>query len=142
MPEANNQSAPVEGTRVEGLYVERLYNLGNYENFKVGVRVAIGQGDDPGRVLVCLENIFESLRAKSGVSDFQLERAKRALAKPESDLDATERANLEDYRSYVKRDEDARERRRKAVAALSTFDFTIEYKDHKEDWTERDDIEF
>jgi len=142
MSEANNQSAPVERTRVEGLYVERLYNLGNYENFKVGVRVAVGQGDDPGRVLTSLENILEDLRAKSGVSDFQLERAKRALAKAESELNETEKVNLDDYRSYVQRDEDASERRRKAHEALSTLDYTIEHKDHKEDWDDEDGPEF
>lgn len=139
MPETNNQSA--EQTRVEGLYVERLYNLGNYENFKVGVRVAVGQGDDPGRVLTSLENILENLRAKSGVSDYQLTRAKAALAKPESELDEHEKVALDDYRSYVQRDEDARECRRKAHEALTTLDYTTEHKDHKQDWDDGD-IEF
>lgn len=145
MPEANNQA--VEQTRVTGIYVERLFNLGNYENIKYGVRVEIAQGDDPGRVLVNLENILEDLRASSGVSDYVLERAKRELAKPEAELEALEpyeKDKLEDYRRYVQQDEDARERRRKAREALATLNYTSERKDHKEDWSDDrpDDIEF
>ena len=135
MLEANGQSTP-EQSRVEGLYVERLFNLGNYENIKYGVRVAVGQGDNPGRVLVNLENILNDLYAKSGVTDYVLDKAKRALAKPESELDEHEKVALDDYRGYVQRDEDARERRRKAREALATLDYTVEHKDHKEDWDE------
>src|SRR5262245_32483988 len=105
MPEANNQSAPVEQTRVTSIVVERLFNLGNYENIKVGVRVDVGQGADPARVLVSLENILEGLRAKSNVSEWELRRAKAALEKPESELDEYEKNRLEEYRGYVKRDE-------------------------------------
>jgi hypothetical protein len=143
MPDANNQSVPE--TRVEGLYVERLYNLGNYENFKVGVRVAIGWGDDPGRVLTSLERILEDFHAKSGVSDWELERAKRTLAKPEAELeelDEYEKKKLADYRDYVRRDEVASERRRKAREALLTLNYTTEHKDHKEKRDDGDDMEF
>jgi hypothetical protein len=139
MPEANNQSVPE--TRVEGLYVERLYNLGNYENFKVGVRVAVGQGDDPARVLVSLENILNDMRASSGVSEWEIERAKRTLAMPEAELEALdeyEKKKLEDYRRYVRQDEEARERRRKAREALSTLNYTTEHKDHKQDGDDDD----
>jgi hypothetical protein len=140
MSEANNQSA--QQARVEGLYVERLYNLGNYENFKVGVRVAVGQGDDPGRVLASLENVLNDLLAKHGVSDWYLEKAKRALAKPEAELEEHEKGDLDDYRKAVAKVEEASERRRKAREALVTLNYTTEHKDHKEKWDDGDDMEF
>lgn len=141
--EANNQSAPAEQTRVTSIVVERLFNLGNYENVKVGVRVEVCHGDDPGRILASLEQILEDIRAKSGVSDWELERAKRTLAKPEAELEALdeyEKKKLNDYRDYIRRDEEARERRRKAIEALSTLDYTREHKDHKEDRVDDDDL--
>lgn len=128
MPEANNQSAPVEQSRVEGIYVERLFNLGNYENIKYGVRVEIARGDDPARVLTSLENILCDLRAKHGVSDWFLERAKAALAKL-GEVDEIEREKLGDYRAAVRKVEEANERRRKAREALATLDYTVEHKD-------------
>jgi hypothetical protein len=134
MPDENNQSAPAERTRVTSIAMERVFNLGDYENIKYNIRVEVAHGDDPTRVLVSLENILNNLRAKSGVSDYMLERAKRALEKPESELTESEKVSLDDYRSYVQRDEDAQMRRRKAREALSTLDYTNEHKDHKRDW--------
>lgn len=143
MPEANNQ--PVEQTRVESIYVERLHNLGNYENVKVGVRVTLGQGDNPGRVLASLENILNDLRADHGVSDWGLERAKREIPELEAKGDALEgvdKEKLEDYRAALRKVEEASERRRKAREALSTLNYTAERKDHKQNWDDRDEIEF
>jgi hypothetical protein len=142
MPEANNQSTPVEQSRVESVYVERLFNLGNYENIKYGVRVVIAPGDDPGRVLASLENILNDLRADHGVSDWYLERAKRALAKPEAELTASDKESLDEYREALRKVEEASERRRKARQALTTLNYTSEQKDHKQNWGDRDDIEF
>jgi hypothetical protein len=45
MSEQKNQPAE---SRVQSLHVERVYNLGNYENIKVGVRVDVGANADPG----------------------------------------------------------------------------------------------
>jgi hypothetical protein len=131
MPEQHNQPAE---SRVQSLHVERVYNLGNYENIKVGVRVDIGANDDPGLVLASLERIFNDLRADSGVSSFELNRAKRILSTPEDKLDENDRNRLEQSREYVRRDEAARERRRKARQALASLNYTSQYKDHKEDW--------
>lgn len=143
MPEANNQ--PVEQSRVESIYVERLFNLGNYENMKVGVRVALGQRDDPGHVLTSLENILNDLRTDHGVSDWALERAKREIPELEAKGDALEerdKEKLEDYRAVLRKVEEASERQRKARAALATLNYTTEHKDHKENWNDRDDTEF
>jgi hypothetical protein len=142
MPEANNQPTPVDTSRVESVYVERLFNLGNYENIKYGMRVVIAPGDDPGRVLASLENILNDLRADHGVSDWYLERAKRALAKPEAELTASDKESLDEYREAFRKVEEASERRRKAREALATLNYTSEQKDHKKNWADRDDIEF
>lgn len=141
MSETNNQ--PVEQSRVESLYIERVYNLGNYENIKVGVRVAVGQGDDPGLVLASLERIFNDLRAHSGVDRYELSRAKRILATPEAELDEMDKKRLDQSREYIRRDEEAKERRRRARQALASLNYTCEHKDHKEDWEDDGfDVEF
>ena len=137
MSESNYQS--LEHSRVQSLYLERVYNLGNYENIKIGVRVEIAGDDDPGLVLASLERIFNDLRAHSGVDKYDLSRAKRILAKPEADLDEDDRKRLEQSREYVRRDEAARERRRKARQALASLNYTSHYKDHKEDWRDDED---
>lgn len=134
MAESNDQ--PVEQSRVQGIYVERVYNLGNYENIKVGVRVDVGRDDDPGLVLASLERIFNDLRADSGVDKFELRRAERILAKPEAELDEDDRKRLDQAREYVRRREEAKERRRRARQALAALNYTLQYKDHKEDWAD------
>jgi hypothetical protein len=138
MPEANKQSTPVEQSRVESVYVERLFNLGNYENIKYGVRVVIVQNDNPGRVLTSLENILNDLRADHGVSDWFLERARRTLAKPEAELTNSERESLDEYRAALLKVLEASERRQKAREALATLNYTKEHKDHKENWDDED----
>jgi hypothetical protein len=135
MPEANNQS--IEQSRVESVYVERLFNLGNYENIKYGVRVVVAPGDDPGRVLTSLENILNDLRADHGVSDWYLERAKREIPELEAkgkELSPADKQKLEDHRATLSKVEEASERRRKAREALATLNYTSEQKNHKLDW--------
>jgi hypothetical protein len=141
MPEATTQ--PIEQSRVESLYLERVYNLGNYENIKVGVRVTIGGDDDPGLVLASLERIFNDLRADSGVDKYELNRANRILGKPEAELDESDKNRIEQSREFVRRDEEAKARRRNARQALASLNYTSQQKDHKEDW-EHDgfDVEF
>ncbi len=131
MPEANQST---EKTRVTSIVVERLFNLGNYENIKYGVRVEIAEGDDPGGVLVSLEGILNDLRAKSGVGDYELRKAKRILETPEDQLDDYEKGQLDQYRELVEKRQRAAFRRLKAREALSTLNYTVEHKDHKKDW--------
>jgi hypothetical protein len=132
MTEQNNQ--PVEESRVQGIYVERVYNLGNYENIKVGVRVDIGANDDPGLVLASLERIFNDLRASGAGDEYELKRAQRILATPEAELDDMDRKRLDQAREIIRSHEAAKERRRRARQALASLNYTSQYKDHKEDW--------
>jgi hypothetical protein len=132
MSEANNQ--PVEQSRVESFYVERVFNLGNYENIKYGVRISVGRDEHPGLLLASVERILNDLRADSGVDKYELSRAKRILAKPEAELDSLEKKNLVGYREQIRLDEEAKERRRNARQALAALNYTSEHKDHKEDW--------
>jgi hypothetical protein len=129
-------------TRITGVTIERLYNLGNYENIKYGVRVEIRDGDDPRRVVAHLERIFDNLRAKSGVSSYELERAKESLAKPESELNSLDRENRETYQNRIRRHEQAQARRKWAREALSILEFTDERKDHKQDWDDDDRYDY
>jgi hypothetical protein len=135
MSESKNESnQSVERSRVQSIYLERVYNLGNYENIKVGVRVDIAREDDPGLVLASLERIFNDLRASGSGSSFDLSRAQRIVSTPEGDLDEHDKRRLEQSREVVRSQEEAKERRRKARQALASLNYTSEYKDHKEDW--------
>lgn len=135
MSESKNETnGSIEQSRVQSLYLERVFNLGNYENIKVGVRVDIGADDHPGLVLASLERIFNDLRADSGVDKYELSRAKRALEKPEAELDDHDKRYLDSYREKIRLHEDAKERRRNAREALAALNYTSEHKDHKEDW--------
>jgi hypothetical protein len=132
MSESNIQS--LEQSRVQSLYVERVYNLGNYENIKVGVRVEIGGDDDPGLVLASLERIFNDLRADCGVELHVLNRAQRIAATPESELDESDLKRLEQSREIMRKFGEAKMRRRRARQALASLNYTAQYKDHKEEW--------
>jgi hypothetical protein len=141
MSELNSLS--LEQSRVQSLYLERVYNLGNYENIKIGVRVEIGGDDDPGLVLASLERIFNDLRADSGVDKFELNRALRILGTPEAELEEMDKRRLDQSREIVRSHEEAKERRRKARQALATLNYTSQYKDYKEDWEDDGfDVEF
>jgi hypothetical protein len=133
-----NGTAPAERTRVTRLHVGRVYNLGNYENQRVEITVDIAEGDDPGRVYRNLEGILANLRASSGVSSYNLARAREVLAKPDAELNEAERGMLDDYRDRVAKVESAKQRRQAARDALSTLNFTTEHVDHKRDWDDDD----
>lgn len=139
----NGSNESIERSRVESIYVERLFNLGNYENIKYGVRVAIGQDEDPGLALASLERIFNDLRDDGGVDKYELSRAKRTLEKPEAELDDLDKRYLDSYREKIRLHEEAKERRRRARQSLAALNYTSEHKDHKEDWADDGfDVEF
>ena len=46
---------------VKTITVERLFNLGNYENVKYGVTLELNAGDDPGGLLAKIAMLFEDL---------------------------------------------------------------------------------
>ncbi len=128
----------LEKSRVSRLNVGRVYNLGNYENMRVEVTVDIGLEDDPARVLRSVQNILTDLQAKHGVQSYELSRAREVLAKPESELDETEKLNLSSYRTKVAKYEEAMGRRTKAREALSTLNYTSEHRDAKDGWDDED----
>jgi hypothetical protein len=128
----------IEKTRITGITIDRLHNLGNYEHVKYSVRVEIAPGDDPGKILTSLEAILDDLRAESGVSSYELRRAHETIGKPESELSDFEKRMLPDYWEYVKKHDDAMARRERARAALLKLNYTKEHVDHKEKWEDDD----
>ena len=133
MSEGQELSTFEEKTRVTSLHVGRVYNLGNYENMRVEVTVQVASGDDPGRVLRTLEGILRDLRAK-GPDSYEVSRARRALEKPEAELDEVDLKRLDKYRQVVAEHEAAMQKREAARAALSTLEYSTEHIDHKDKW--------
>ena len=138
MPEGTELTTFEEKTRVTSLHVGRVYNLGNYENQRVEITVAVGADDDPARVLRTLEAILGNLYAKHGLMGHYVREAQAVLAKPEEALSANEREMLPKLRERVEKAEEAKRRRQAAREALSTLDHTSEHKDHKLDWDDDD----
>ena len=127
-------------SRVTRLDVQRVYNLGNYENLRVGVTVEVGEGDDPGKLLGSLQAILGDLRAKSGVSEWDLRDARRELAMPEPpETDEVGRRNWARAQATVAKHETAMRRRDRARAALSTLEYTSEHRDAKDAWDDAED---
>lgn len=127
-----------EKSRISKIHLGRVYNLGNYENMRVEVTVDIGTQDDPATVLRSVENILADLRAKGGVSEWDLSRARATLEKPESELDELERKNLPAYREKLRKVDEAMKRREAARAALATLNYTSEHRDAKDEWEDED----
>lgn len=125
-------------SRVTSIHVGRVFNLGNYENERVEITVAVGSEDDPGRVLCTMESILGNLRAKHGVDSYYLRRSRDVLAKPEAELTDDEREELPKHRERVAKVEAAKARRAAAREALSTLNFTSEHIDHKDKWDDDD----
>ncbi|MDQ3802966.1 MAG: hypothetical protein M3416_03820 [Acidobacteriota bacterium] len=128
---------PQPKSRVSRLHVGRVYNLGNYENMRVEVTVEVGTEDDPARLLRSLEGILDDLRAE-GPEEWYLSRARRALEKPESEMDEDDRKQLDKHREVIAQHEDAMRRRAAARAALSTLNYNCERRDAKDDWDDED----
>lgn len=133
------QTAP-EKSRVTSIHVARVYNLGNYENRRVEVTVAVGADDDPARVLRTLDGILGNLYAKHGLMGHSVREAQAALAKPPEELSEYEREMLPKFRERVERVEEAKRRRAAAREALSTLEHSSEHKDHKLDWSDDGDF--
>ena len=133
MPEGTDTLTP-EKSRVTSVHVGRVFNLGNYENQRVEITVAVGSDDDPARVLRTLEGVLNNLYAKHGLMGHAVREAQAVLAKPEDELTESERMQLPKLRERMEKVEEAKQRRLAAREALSTLDHTSEHIDHKLKW--------
>lgn len=135
---AEGTEATPEKSRVTSIHVGRVFNLGNYENQRVEITVAVGTDDDPARVLRTLEGVLGNLYASHGLMGHSVREAQAVLAKPEEELTAGEREYLPKYRDRMRRVEEARGRRKAAREALAALDHTSEHIDHKLKWDDDD----
>lgn len=126
-------------TRITRISLGRVYNLGNYENLRVELAIDVAEGDDAASVFKNASAILANLHAKSGVDSYDKARARRILAIPEAALDEDDRKRLPWAKEITEKFEAAKARRLAARAALSTLEFSSQYKDHKLDWEDEDD---
>lgn len=114
--------------------IGRLHNLGNYEHVRYEVTVEIPPGNHAGAVIQQLVWLLDNLEPKDPVSDYDLERAKRALDKPVEEWPEWERDNKPAYEKYVERHEAWKKGRAEAHAALGNLPVQVQYKDAKDTW--------
>jgi len=132
------ENEPRAASRITRITIGRLHNLGDYEHVRYEVTVEVGWADDPGTLLHAIDRALNDIRAKSGVSGFQLQRANKALSDPEFAKEF--RADqLEGFRGFVKREEEAARRRQRAAEFLSNLAMASEYKDAKDSWDDDDE---
>lgn len=122
--------------KITNLTITRLHNLGNYEHIKYEVSVDLN-GALPGPMITKLEEALSDLQAKSPHSQWDLNRAKEALAKPANELNEHDICNLETYKNRLKEHEEILEKRNKARHTLNNLGMTSEYTDAKENWDDQ-----
>lgn len=125
-------------TRVTGLRVARLYNLGNYNNEKFEITVEVGEGDDPGKVFARLENIITGLDRRDCQESYETRQARMLLAKPVGELQEHQLRQLPECRETLAKHEAALKRRADALVALAQLGGEREYIDHKDNWEDEE----
>lgn len=125
-------------TRITQFRIGRMHNLGNYEHIKYEVTVEVAPGDDVGRRLTTIETILNDLQADLPHSEWDINRAKELLARPEGELDEYELKRIPRAKQQLAENEAAQKRRELARAALSTLNYESEHKDAKKDWDDDD----
>lgn len=48
--------------KIKEVYFERIFNLGNYENFKIGLTASVGPGDTAEDVVIALDKFTLKMR--------------------------------------------------------------------------------
>lgn len=138
---ANILTIEPQPTRITQFRIGRMHNLGNYEHIKYEVTVEVAPGDDVGKRLTTVETILNDIQADLPHSDWDIQRAKELLAKPEGDLDEYDVKRIPRAKRQLAENEAALKRRETARAALSTLNYESEHKDAKKDWDEYDDAD-
>jgi hypothetical protein len=62
---------------------EKLINLGNYENQKLGVEVQLDEGETPSEAIKRAKAFVESHLAPKVDTNYDIEQAKRIVANPD-----------------------------------------------------------
>lgn len=72
--------------KIQNIGVTRLFSTGRYEHTKISVNVE--PGEKPGTMLREIQSLVEDLNPNCPVEDYQFQRAKEILSKPEDPDDA------------------------------------------------------
>ena len=129
-------NTPTPQARVSKITVGRLHNLGNYEHVRYEIAVDIPEGASATQTLGNVERVLAGLDPKPPVSDYDLQRAVAALAKPVDTWPEWERDNVESYSRSVAKDAAWRAEQKLAREALDDIGGTRIYTDAKDSWDE------
>ena len=127
-----------KSSRVRTITIGRLYNLGNYEHVRYEIAVDVGDSD-PVKAFEDVCSILHGLNPKSPVDAWDLQRAKKVLAKPASDLTELETAGLGDYRKIIGDHEAWEALRAESRLKLAALGGAAVHVDAKQTW-EQDDL--
>lgn len=120
--------------RVSKITVGRLHNLGNYEHVRYEIAVDVPEGASATQTLSNVERVLAGLDPKPPVSEYDLQRANTALAKPMEEWPEWERDNVDAYVSYIAKDAAWRAEQKLAREALDDIGGTRIYTDAKDKW--------
>ena len=127
-------NTPTPQARVSRITVGRLHNLGNYEHVRYEIAVDVPEGASAMQTLSNVERVLAGLDPKPAVSEYDLQRASAALAKPVEDWSDWERDNVTAYRNYIAKNEAWRAEQKLAREALDDIGGTSVYTDAKDKW--------
>jgi hypothetical protein len=122
--------------RISKITIGRLFNLGHYEHVRYEVSVDVEPSDNPREALTKLESAINGLAPKCPVSDYDLESARRTLAKPVGQLEDYEVSNLPLYKKRIEEFEAWHGDKQKARAIFESLGGESKYTDAKDQWEE------
>ena len=83
---------PVQ-TRITSVHYSKLFNLGDYQNEKIGVTAQVGEGDDPEAVMAMLMRWVEDqrgLRKKREEAEWEMRELERQEARLKAEAEKLE----------------------------------------------------
>ncbi len=129
-----------EVPKILNVTVSRLHNTGDYEHTRYEVCVDARAVAQPGQLLLDLSQALDALDPKPPVDEWNLGRARDALAKPEDEWSMYERQQADTYRLRVAEYERWQKNRRDAIAFLDAMGAEVSRKhtDAKLSWDDED----
>lgn len=134
--------------RITSFSVGRVFNLGNYENMRLDLSVEVPEGNSVKGALFEIMGILKAAHPKPPVQQYEVDSARRQLEDPEAwhkniksakDRRAAIRQMIKDAKAIIKKYENWRKARARAVEKLDHLGASITTKDHKEDWQDGED---
>ena len=108
-------------TKITGIRISRLFNLGDYENRKIEVSVEVGAGEDIRQLVEDIDSSLLAIGGKPPVCDYDLERAAQALSKPDvADVPWGDMTH-EEARELIRKNDECEKRRFEAYKTLQSY---------------------